>query len=121
MDELNVDLSTRVKLCCVLNKFIKQNREEKITETVVATEIFSTLSKQIVALQMSLRLEGTNASLDFNDNEFFLKEYETLQEYSEDLLKLQLNQIDHENELFEKRIQERVDLLIQALIKSLSK
>ena len=120
MDELNVDLSTRVKLCCVLNKFIKQMGVEKVTEVVVATELFSTLSKQIVALQMSLRLEGHNASLDFNDNGFLIKEYGTLKEYSEDLLKLQLNQIDHENELFEKRIQERVGVLQNALIKSLS-
>ena len=120
MDELIIDLSTRVKLCCVLNKFIKQIGVDRVTDAVVATELFSTLSKQIVALQMSLRIEGQNASLDFNDNEFFIKEYKTIQEYSEDLFKLKLTQINHESELFEKRIQDRIDLLQNALIKSLS-
>lgn len=120
MDELNLDLSARVKVCCVLNKFIKQIGVQKITEVVVATELFSTLSKQIVALQMSLRLEGQHASLDFNDNEFLIKEYENLNEYSEDLLTLQLTHIVHENEIFEKRLQDRVDLLLDSLIRSLS-
>lgn len=119
-------LHNLVRLTIILSKFIKQNGVQDVTQTVVAKDIFSTLSKQIVQAQTFLRLSGENSVLDIDDNAFYLKEYEDFEEYATDLETVfaivKQNPFPQDalhRDNFEKHILERLENLVSALITSL--
>ena len=85
----NEYLHPRVKLCILLNKFIKQTGvNQDITNVVVAKECFALLSKQILAIQLKQRMLGQNAVLEINDNDFYLAEYKSNKEFGTSLYNL---------------------------------
>lgn len=119
-------LHNLVRLTIILSKFIKQNGIKDVTQTVVAKDIFSTVSKQIVQAQTFLRFTGENSVLDIDDNAFYLKEYENFEEYANDLEivfdLIKQNPFPQESlhrDNFEKHILERLENLVSALVTSL--
>lgn len=119
-------LHNLVRLTIILSKFIKQNGIKDVTQTIVAKDIFSTVSKQIVQAQTFLRFTGENSVLDIDDNAFYLKEYENFEEYANDLETIfdfiKQNPFPQESlrrDNFEKHILERLENLVSALVTSL--
>lgn len=122
----NKYLHARVKLCCVLNKYIKQKTDvEDIVNTVVAKECFALLSKQIFAIQMKQRFLGQDAVLDIDDNEFYLKEYKSPAEYglelSEIIPDLVYPDFTEGDEHFEESLKTRLFSLLTSLSNNLLK
>jgi hypothetical protein len=124
MEQLVLKLHQRVKMCFVLSAYIKHTGDKQIATMVVAKESFTILSKQILALQMHLRLNGHSALLDLDDDSFYLTKYEQLADYYnaiQDLIKDLKIESGISNEYFENNIQDRLDLLLNSLVNSLSK
>lgn len=122
----NKYLHPRVRLCHLLNEYIKHVGVIKdIVNTVVAKECFASLSKQIFAIQLKQRFLGENAVLEINDNDFYLTVRKTDQEFGEAIAKLIPDLVYPDfvegEEHFEEGLRNRLFSLLNSLTNNLLK